>query len=213
MNKTKQTKKLPFLIAGLSVYELGASIFILSGFGADPFNVLVQGVHTSVGLDHLSFFTHGSVHILISALLTFLLFLINRSLVQPGTLLCAILGGPLIDLFTRIFTPVYENYTNSSYFYLMFAAGFMMLAYGMALMLHSGAGYIPSELITEIFPKLKKKNPYYASLAAYVVFGLIGFLLGGLIGFGTLLCMAAAIPLADYFSQSFSKKADPALKK
>lgn len=213
MNKKEQTKKISALLAGLAVYQLGASILLLSGFGADPYNVLIQGIHTSVSLDHLSFFTHGFVHILVSLLLAFLLFLISHSLVKLGTLLCALLGGPLIDLFTRVLTPVYEQYANSSYFYLMFAAGFGMLAYGMALMLRSDAGYVPNELITEIFPKLKKNNPYYAALAAYILFGLVGFLLGGLIGFGTLLCMAAAIPLADYFSQSFSKKADPVLKK
>lgn len=150
---------------------------------------------------------------IISALLTLLLFLISRNLIQTGTLLCTVLGGPLIDLFTRILTPVYEQYTNDSYFYLMFVAGFVMIAYGMAIMLRSNAGYIPNELITEIFSKLKKNNPYYASLAAYIMFGLIGFLLGGMIGFGTLLCMTVTIPLADYFSQNFSKKTTPAIKK
>lgn len=213
MNKKEQTKKLSTLLAGLIVYQLGASILLLSGFGADPFNVFIQGIHTSVNLSHLSFFTHGFVHMIISALLTLLLFLISRNLIQTGTLLCTVLGGPLIDLFTRILTPVYEQYTNDSYFYLMFVAGFVMIAYGMAIMLRSNAGYIPNELITEIFSKLKKNNPYYASLAAYIMFGLIGFLLGGMIGFGTLLCMTVTIPLADYFSQNFSKKTTPAIKK
>lgn len=205
-NKQNFSKLLP-LLAGLAVYELGAAILLLSGFGADPFNVLIDGLHSTIGLTQSSFLTHGIIHISISALLTLLLWVLNHSLIQTGTVVCMLLGGPLIDLFVNILTPVYEQYTNASYFYLMFLAGFVMLAYGMSLMLHSNAGFAPNELITEIFPKLKKKNPYYAALAAYTMFALIGFLFGGRIGFGTLLCMTAALPLSEYFTRNLSQKA------
>ena len=52
MNKKEQFARLSILLAGLVVYQLGASILKLSGFGLDPFKVLVQGFHNSIKLNN-----------------------------------------------------------------------------------------------------------------------------------------------------------------
>lgn len=213
MKNKEQFKRLTVLLAGLVLYQLGASILKLSGFGLDPFNVLVQGFYNSMNLENLSFFTYGCVHILISALLTFMLFLLNRSFVTLGTILCMFLGGPIIDVFSLILTPVYENYTNSTYIYLMFIAGFVMLTYGFTMMLHSKAGLSPNELIVESFTNQKKKNSYWVRLVVYLVYAFAGFIIGGSIGFATLLCLAVTTPLVDYFSTNLSPKIESYVKK
>ena len=213
MNKKEQFARLSVLFAGLVVYQLGASILKLSGFGLDPFNVLVQGFHNSIKLDNLSFFSHGCVHIIISALLTFMLFLLNRSLATLGTLLCMFLGGPLIDVFSLVLSPVYEHYTDSTYLYIMFIAGFIMLTYGLSMMIESKAGGVPNEYIVEAFANPQKKNSYIIRMIVYLAFAFIGFITGGAIGFATLLCLAIVTPLVDYFSPNLSPKIESYVKK
>ncbi len=213
MNKKEQFTRLTVLLAGLVIYQLGVSILKLSGFGLDPFNILVQGFHSSIKLDYLSFFTHGCVHILLSALFTFMLFLLNRSFVTLGTLLCMFLGGPLIDIFSLVLAPVYEHYANSAYIYIMFIAGFVMLTYGLTMMIHSKAGLAPNEYIVEAFTNPKKKNSYVVRLVVYLAFAFVGFIMGGAIGFSTLLCLAIVTPLVDYFSPNLSQKIESYVKK
>ena len=213
MNKKEQFARLSVLLAGLVVYQLGASILKLSGFGLDPFNVLVQGFHNSIKLDNLAFFSHGCVHIIISALLTFMLFLLNRSLATLGTLLCMFLGGPLIDVFSLVLSPVYEHYTDSTYLYIMFIAGFVMLTYGLSMMIESKAGGVPNEYIVEAFANPQKKNSYIIRMIVYLAFAFIGFITGGAIGFATLLCLAIVTPLVDYFSPNLSPKIESYVKK
>ncbi len=213
MQKKEQITRLTVLLAGLVIYQLGASILMLSGMGLDPFNILVQGFHNSMKLESLSFFTHGCVHILLSALLTFMLFLYNRSFVTLGTILCMFLGGPLIDGFSSILAPVYEHYTGSSYIYIMFIAGFVMLTYGLTMMMHSKAGLAPNEFIIEALTNQKKKNSYVVRLVIYLIFAFVGFIMGGTIGFATLLCLATITPLVDYFSPNLSPKIESYVKK
>ena len=213
MTKKEHRSRIFVLIAGLIIYQLGASIILLSNLGADPFNVLVQGFLGTMNHANISFLSHGCVHIIISLVLTFLLFLLNKNLVTPGTVICAFLGGPLIDLFCKILTPVYELYTNSSYFYLMFAAGFMMLAYGFTMMLCSKGGMSPNELLIEAFTNHKKRNSFVVTLIIYLVYAFIGFISGGSIGFSTLLCLAILVPLVEYFQPNISNKIEAYIKK
>ena len=213
MTKKEHRSRILVLIAGLIIYQLGASIILLSNLGADPFNVLVQGFLGTMNHANISILSHGCVHIIISLVLTFLLFLLNKKWVTLGTVICAFLGGPMIDIFRKILTPVYELYANSAYFYLMFAAGFMMLAYGFTMMLCSRAGMSPNELLIEAFTNHKKKNSFVVTLIIYLVYAFIGFITGGSIGFATLLCLATLVPLVEYFQPNLSKKIEEYIKK
>ena len=206
MTKKEHRSRIFVLIAGLIIYQLGASIILLSNLGADPFNVLVQGFLSTITHANINFLSHGCVHIIISLVLTFLLFLLNKKWASLGTIICAFLGGPLIDLFSKILAPVYELYANSAYFYLMFAAGFMMLAYGFTMMSCSKAGMSPNELLIEAFTNHKKRNSFVVTMIIYLVYAFIGFIIGGSIGFSTLLCLATLVPLVEYFQPNLSKK-------
>ena len=89
------------LLAGLTIAHLGVTLFLLADLGADPFNVLVQGIFRTVsegtGWEAL---THGYTHIAICFLIIAVLLFVDRSYIKIGTLLCMICGGPIIDFFT-----------------------------------------------------------------------------------------------------------------
>ena len=95
--------RLVILLLGLTVAHFGVTLFLLADLGADPFNVLVQGVfHTLQKLTGWAFLTHGRTHVALCLLIIVVLLFVDRSYIMPGTIACMICGGPIIDLFTAL---------------------------------------------------------------------------------------------------------------
>ena len=71
------------LLIGLTIAHLGVTLFLLADLGADPFNVLVQGIFRSIanvtGWESL---THGYTHIVICFLIILVLLLVDRSYIK-----------------------------------------------------------------------------------------------------------------------------------
>ena len=99
--------RIVLLLVGLTIAHLGVTLFLQADMGSDPFNVLIQGLYRFFPWP--SFITHGTVHVIISFLIILALLLIDRSYIRIGTLLCMILGGPIIDMFTVVLAPVIHN--------------------------------------------------------------------------------------------------------
>ena len=94
--------RLALLFAGLVVAHLGVTLFLLADLGADPFNVLIQGLRLLVIKTGLLTPTHGTVHMAVCFLIVLILLLVDRRYVKLGTLVCMFCGGPIIDFFTLL---------------------------------------------------------------------------------------------------------------
>lgn len=91
------------LLIGLTIAHLGVTLFLLTELGADPFNVLVQGIFRTIsGMTGAEVLTHGYTHIAICFLIILVLLIVDRSYIKIGTILCMVCGGPIIDFFTRL---------------------------------------------------------------------------------------------------------------
>ena len=88
------------LLLGLTIAHLGVTLFLQADMGSDPFNVLIQGLYRFFPWP--GFMTHGYVHVGVSFLIILALLVVDRGYIQIGTLLCMILGGPIIDGFTLL---------------------------------------------------------------------------------------------------------------
>ena len=184
------------LIVGLTIAHLGVTLFLLANLGTDPFNVLIQGLHRLIGNPQI---THGTVHICICFLIILILLFVDRTYIKVGTLLCMICGGPIIDVFTAILAPELGQMTSIPARILMLAVGCVILAFGMTIVIRSDAGTGPNDLVAVV---LSDKAGGRFSIVRILVDGsfiLIGFLLGGVIGIGTLICMLLVGPTAGVF--------------
>lgn len=201
MKNLKETLlRLLILLVGLTIAHLGVTLFLLSDLGADPFNVLVQGLfrlsESALGWSVLS---HGRVHIAVCLLIILLLLIVDRSYVRLGTLVCMALGGPIIDMFSLLLSPLFALMSSPVPRYLMLALGCVILAFGMTMVIRSEAGTGPNDLVAVVLSdKLKKK---FSILRVIVDFSfvLIGALLGGIFGPGTLICAFLVGPVAGVF--------------
>ena len=192
--------RIVILLVGLTIAHLGVTLFLLSDLGSDPFNVLVQGVYRTLDrLLHWSFLTHGRTHVGISLLIVLILLVIDRSYIKIGTALCMLFGGPIIDFFTMLLSPALGSLSSFVPRLLMLVAGCVILAYGMTIVIRSDACTGPNDLVALV---ISEKRSWKFSVVRIVVdaaFTLLGFLLGGIAGLGTLICMFLVGPVAGFF--------------
>jgi uncharacterized membrane protein YczE len=169
-------KTLFYLCLGLIIFGFGEGLLIVSGIGASPWNVLHQGVAVSLGL------SVGTIAFLVSFLVLLLWYFLEQK-IGIGTIINFIIIAIMIDV-----TIYYLDKPNEFFFQLvMVLAGILIVGFGTAMYLIANLGAGPRDgLMTGL---QKKTNASIAlvrtSIETIVV--LIGWLLGGIVGVGTLL--------------------------
>lgn len=188
------------LFIGLAIAHLGVTLFLLANLGADPFNVLVQGIFRTLS-NVMSFplLTHGNTHVVICFLIIIALLFIDRTYIKIGTILCMIFGGPIIDFFTLILTAPFGNLSSLVSKIIINGLGCIILAFGMTIVMKSDAGTGPNDLVSIVLADKLKKNFGVVRIIVDVSFVIIGFVLGGSFGIGTLICAFLVGPVANVF--------------
>ena len=202
------------LMIGLTIAHLGVTLFILADLGSDPFNVLVQGLFRTIsGILDWSFTTHGRVHIVICFLIILALLIVDKSYIKIGTVLCMIFGGPIIDMFTVVLAPIFEISNSLIFKIVLLALGCVILAYGMTIVIKSDAGTGPNDLVSVVISDKTKKKFSIVRIIVDVSFVVIGFVLGGSFGIGTIICAFCVGPVAGHFLPINEKIVNSILKK
>ena len=188
------------LFIGLTIAHLGVTLFLLANLGADPFNVFVQGIfRTTSQIPGWPLQTHGNTHIAICFLIILALLIIDRTYIKIGTVLCMIFGGPIIDFFTAILSGPFENVNSLVLKIIVNGLGCIILAFGMTIVMKSDAGTGPNDLVGIVISDKLKKNFGVIRIIVDVSFVAIGFILGGSLGIGTLICAFLVGPVANIF--------------
>ena len=188
------------LMVGLTIAHLGVTLFLLSDLGADPFNVFVQGIFRNVDtIAPAGLLTHGRTHMTISLLIIFVLLFVDRSYIKVGTVLCMACGGPIIDFFSWLFNMILPAERHMLIRVLMLVLGCVILAYGMTIVIKSDAGTGPNDLVAVVISDKIHRKFSIVRLIVDGVFALVGFILGGIVGAGTLVCIALVGPVAGIF--------------
>ena len=194
------------LLMGLTIAHLGVTLFLQADLGSDPFNVLIQGLFRF--LPWPAFMTHGNVHVGVSFLIILVLLVVDRSYIRIGTLLCMILGGPIIDLFTVVLAPVIHSGSAMGLRLLALVLGCVILAFGMTIVIKSQAGTGPNDLVAVVISDKGKKKFGTVRIVVDVGFALTGLLLGGTVGLGTVVCACLVGPTAQIFMPWSEKLCD-----
>lgn len=187
------------LFVGLVIAHLGVTLFLLSKLGADPFNVLIQGILKTLSAFGLTFLTHGITHMAICFLIILVLLLIDRSYIRIGTIICMVCGGPIIDGFTWLLTPLGIEEMPFIAKLIFLAIGCVILAFGMTLVIKSEAGTGPNDLISVVISDKSGKSFGLIRIITDFSFVLLGAIQGGIWGIGTLICAFLVGMVADFF--------------
>lgn len=199
-NVKDMAKRVIILLVGLTIAHLGVTLFLLADLGADPFNVLIQGIFRSIdAIFNNPIITHGRVHIVISLIIIVILLFTNKSYIKIGTVLCMICGGPIIDFFNWILAPVFTDGMSFVVKIIVNILGCCILAFGMTIVIKSEAGTGPNDLVAVVISDRLGKKFSIIRIIVDVTFAAVGFFLGGTVGIGTVICAFVVGPVAGVF--------------
>ena len=187
------------LLAGLCVAHLGVTLFLQSDLGSDPFNVFVQGLFRGIPWPAFAAMTHGRTHLLVSLVILLVLLAVDRSYVGIGTVLCMALGGPIIDVYTLWLSPVIHGGLPLPLRLALLVAGCVILAFGMTIVIRSQAGTGPNDLVAVVLSDKLRKPFGPVRIGVDLTFALVGLVLGGVVGLGTVICAFLVGPAAQLF--------------
>ncbi|MEU4805716.1 hypothetical protein [Actinosynnema sp. NPDC023587] len=160
-------------LLGCLIFSAGATLFIHSGLGVDPLDVLSLGL-----LDHLPI-TIGIAQASIAVVCIAIWSLWNRRRPVLAPLITFFLCGSLIDLLRLLDLSPLPGV-------LSLGLGVLLCAYGSSLIIMSGTGIRAMDLIV-ISMTQRWRWPFWAAkVSVEAVLLTAGFLLGGPVGIGTL---------------------------
>lgn len=169
------TRRVTQLLIGLFLYGIAIAMMLRAGLGATPWDVLSQGTSLQTGIGF------GTVTVLISGVVL-LLWIPIRQRPGVGTLLNALLVGPSADV-GLLFIETPDALILQI---LLFAGGLCLLAIATGLYIGARFGPGPRDgLMTGIH----RRTGWPIWLVRTGIEGsvlLIGWFLGGVVGFGTL---------------------------
>lgn len=176
------------LLAGLFLYGVALGLMVRGGIGVAPWDVLALGISGQTGIGY------GVVTVLVSVLVL-VLWIPLRQRVGLGTLLNALLVGPSADLALFVIPAPPSIWVGAP----MFVAGLLLLAFATGLYIAADFGPGPRDgLMTGLVARTGR--PVW--LVRTVIEGgvlLIGFVLGGPVGLGTVLFAFGVGPLIGWF--------------
>jgi uncharacterized membrane protein YczE len=138
---------------------------------------------------------------------------VDKSYVKIGTILCMIFGGPIIDIFTVVLAPIFSISDSLIFKIVLLALGCVILAYGMTIVIKSDAGTGPNDLVAVVISDKSKKKFSIVRIIVDVSFVVIGFVLGGSLGIGTIICAFCVGPVAGHFLPINEKLVQGVMKK
>lgn len=190
--------RLLLLFAGLVIAHLGVTLFLLTNLGADPFNVFIQGLFGTLKT-FIGVLTHGYTHASVCILIMLILLVVDKSYIKIGTILCMLFGGPIIDFFTRLLKGTVNAGNPFSVRLVTLAAGCVILAFGMTVVIKSDAGTGPNDLVAIVLSDKLSKPFGGTRIVVDFCFVAIGFFLGGVVGIGTIISAFLVGPVAGIF--------------
>ncbi|MBR5741429.1 MAG: hypothetical protein IKX91_02635, partial [Firmicutes bacterium] len=195
-NRTPRAILLNVLLAAVSLFVNGFGVYLTvhANIGAGPWDVLNLGVSKTLGI------LYGTASVGIS----FTILVIDILLREPigiAMVIDAIVVGKTVDLFNRIdIVPAPETALGGV---VMMLIGLVVIAYTQYTYMAASLGCGPRDtLLVGLAKRLKRLPIGLVSIGLLSLATFTGWLLGGPVGLGTLICAFCAGPIMQFAFQT-----------
>ncbi len=180
------------MVCGVILSALGMALYYFSALGSDPVSVFIEGLHVCFHLSYGTVLNGFNIAVLATV------FLFARREIGIGMIVSLLFSGILLDGWMALL----DTFLISEELWgrgLIFAWGILNLSLGTALFLESSLGAAPWDTVLVTISK-KTAIPFrYIRFLSDASFTIIGYLLGGTVGIGTLLSVLTVGILIDLF--------------
>ena len=191
----EKLKRYVIFIIGLFINSMGVSLITKADLGTSPISAIPYVLSLNFR------FSLGQFTIAFSLLLILLQLLILGKNFKPEHALqipVSIAFGYFIDLCMELLFFIQPQSYPQKVVYLL--AGCVILARGMSIVINSNAGTGPNDLVAVILSdKIEKIEFRWIRVACDLFFVVLGFVLGGTVGAGTIAAVFLTGPLVQFW--------------
>ena len=188
------------MIAGVVIIGIGIAVFKFSHLGNDSISALILRISELVGLSF-------SIENVLMNLFLFIPQLIwGRRYIGLGTIINSLCIGFVVTFTSDILVGVFGSANTLPLQLLWVVIGVLVVALGASLYQTADLGVAPYDALSLMLAD-RLPVPYFGCrIFTDALCAVIAWLLGGLIGLGTLLCAFALGPFVQFFTKHFSEK-------
>ena len=185
-------RRLSWLLGGLLISAAGITMMLQANVGLEAWSVLQQGMSKSFGI------TYGTAAMLVGAVVIAIAFLCGESF-GLGTLGNIVVCPFLIDLLLYLdWIPLMRTMPGGL---LMLLAGMELLALGTWMYMKSRLGAGPRDALMVVLARKTGRSVGVCRASVELLAILIGWLLGGQVGIGTVI---SAVGIGTLFNLNFA---------
>ncbi len=200
-------RKLIVAMAGLIICGMGVGIFLYSGLGVDPASVFELGIGN---VFHISYGTSSAA---INVVILAIVFFLDKSYINIASILAIFGIGYTADFVNFVLGIFLKGEQHIIVRLILIIIGLLIMSTGIATYIRADLGVGAIDLVSEIISNKLKISYRGVRVSADVAFVVIGFLLGGSVGIGTVLAAFMTGPSIQFLRPHIYKVTDRILKK
>ena len=177
--KNQIWKRMLTSLVGLILCGVGVSMFLYSGMGVDPASVF------ELGLAKVFRISYGTSSALINVVILLIVFFIDKNYINISSLIAIFGIGYTADFVRKILSILIQGEPNLILKLVLILIGLFIMSCGIATYIKAELGVGAIDLISEIISRKSKVQYRVVRVIGDVAFVVIGFLLGGTVGVGT----------------------------
>ena len=185
---------------GLIISSLGTAFFYAADLGSSAMATCCDGLHLLLNI------SYGDANTLANATLLILLFLLCRSYINVGTVLCVFTIGPWVNLFTPLLQGLKLSEMNMAVRILCTLVGTAMMGVGLGLYMAVDRGFGALEGLVKYARTRFGISVRVAKIVQDAVLVGTGILLGAQWGIGTVVGILLTGPVLQKSSQFFGRQ-------
>lgn len=173
-------KRIFLSVLGLMLLGIGVGFALISKLGVDPNSVFVTGLANQLNI------TYGISSFIINGTILTIVYIIDKSYVNISSILGMFLVGFTVDGFLMIYNLLYIIPISNIVIRLIFLfLGIIILSTGIVTYINQNLGIAAFDSISEIISRKRKIDYKYVRMTIDTTMMILGWLLGGSIGLGT----------------------------
>ncbi|MEX1306976.1 MAG: hypothetical protein AB1Z19_00455 [Eubacteriales bacterium] len=193
MNEKK--RRILMTILGVLTAGFSVGIFNFSMFGMDPFQVLAHGIWEKFPIGF------GTLYMIINLLMLVVIFFIDKSKIGLGTLINIFLLGYVVQFSSWLFVTLIPDPTLVVRIAALIV-GIVIISFGSALYFTGDLGVSTYDAVALVMAEKKVAKFQYCRIGTDILCTLIGFLLGAVVGIGTVVTAFFMGPIIAFFNKT-----------
>ena len=199
-------KKILVSFIGLIFCGIGVSFFLYAGLGVDPASVFQLGIANVLNI------SYGSASALMNIVILLLLFFLQRDYINISSIIAIFGIGYTADIFNFLLSKVIPKDLHIVLKLILIFVGLVIMGIGVATYIRANLGVGAVDSVSEYISN-KSKLPYkYVRIGGDLVFVTVGYLMGGVVGVGTIVAAFLLGPVIHIVRPTVFKIVDPFIR-